>query len=147
MRLMALLSDPPTRAPYHLQKLGFYEWTYHSEVVTGEKKASSWVLLTPKILPSVTSTSMATRVQFGFYWSINNKNSEGMTCSNFLTTKKILRPPFIPKKRKGRKQSSPGHKASSNEPPAATSYELAHGHWFAKKQSVEKQFSENYDES
>ncbi len=86
------------------------EFEYRLPKVAGEK-IPTWILLTPKDVPTVKDIDMQTGAEKGFYGPNNKENAAGAKRENFLTEEKIERPKFEPKKppqkRKGDEEDTP----------------------------------------
>ncbi len=78
------------------------------------KKKEAWIVLTPKVVPSIPGVNLATGAQVGFYGPTNRENAVGGTQSNFLTKEKIVRPCFV--KKGAKKKSRPTTPPSQGSP-------------------------------
>ena len=99
----------PIRDSPHMTKISKTEFEYRCPKMgaasAGGKKIPTWILLTPKEVPSVDGVDMGTGAQSGFFGPTNKENAVGGKRSNFLTLsdEQILRPKFGPKREKKRK--------------------------------------------
>jgi len=91
----------------HVTKISETKFEYHRPkrgASAGGKKIPTWILLTPKEVPSMDSIDMGTGTQSGFFGPTNKENAVGGMHSNFLTSpdERIQRPKFEPKREKKR---------------------------------------------
>ncbi len=99
----------------HVTKISKTEFEYHhpkTGASAGGKKIPTWILLTPKEVPSVDGVDMGTGAQSGFFGPTNKENAVGGMRSNFLTSpdEQIQRPKFSQsKRRRGRTQKPSCH--------------------------------------
>ena len=105
------LRDLPT-----VDKISDEEFEYRHPVKVGAdgvvlNKMETWVLLDPEVVPPVAGIDMATGASRGFFGPTNKENAVGGTRSNFLTSEKIERPDFRPKR------PSKKRMADGTEPP------------------------------
>jgi hypothetical protein len=93
----------------HVTKISKTEFEYRrpktGAASAGGEKIPTWILLTPKQVPSVNSVDMGIGAQSGFFGPKNKENAVGGTRSNFLMSldELIQRPKFGPKREKKRK--------------------------------------------
>jgi hypothetical protein len=94
----------------HMTKLSADEFKYRHVKVAGQK-IPSWVLFTPKDVPSVDGIDMGTGAEKGFFGPTNKESAIGGKRSNFMIGEKVNQPIFGPKK--------PGKKRmeTDNQPP------------------------------
>jgi hypothetical protein len=85
-----------------VEKLGNNNFNYPLKVIAGEKKPT-WLLLPPEAVPPVQGVDMALGAQVGYFGQTNKENAVRGIRSNFLLTKKIVRPAFKPKKKPKKK--------------------------------------------
>jgi hypothetical protein len=79
-----------------------------------QKVKETWVRLDPEDVPPVAGIDMATGAAHGFFWPTNKENAVGATRTNFLTSEKIVRPEFGPK-RPSKKRMADGKEPPSRE--------------------------------
>jgi hypothetical protein len=89
------LQDLPT-----VKKISDDEFKYPVPVLVGslQKVKETWVCLDPEDVPPVAGIDMATGAAHGFFGPTNKENAVGATRTNFLTSEKIVRPEFGPKR-------------------------------------------------
>ena len=114
--LKEVLSDRIRDSP-HVRKVSEVEFEYRHAKGTG-KKIPTWVLLTPKDVPSVDGIDMATGAEKGFFGPTNKENAVGGKRTNFLMGEedKVHQPMFRPKK-PGKKRKETGDQTPGDQPP------------------------------
>jgi hypothetical protein len=97
-----------------VEKLGNNDFNYCLAFIAGKKKPT-WLLLLPEAVPPVQGVDMAMGTQVGYFGRTNKKNAVRGIWSNFLSTEKIVRPAFEPKKKPKKKRTSSRQETVSNE--------------------------------
>ncbi len=70
---------------YAIRVVNDQEFEYRHPIVTGDP---TWILLTPKDVPTVKDIDMQTSAEKGFYGPTYKENAAGAKQTNFLTAEK-----------------------------------------------------------